>query len=385
MPRVACPHCKHIQSATEEQRGTILVCDECGRRIRVPPGKTAAPAPVRQELEDKTPPPPAKAQAKLRPAKPSSMRPEPAGNDRAGEPDQPAPPRKRVKKKRAKTSQITAIFGGVGSLLGLAVLWLMLSGRWKTLIWEPLQEFLEQQGIPPLAAVIVVGLVLIIPLSLWQGLSMKAAALNNIAVELDFLPTKPEHFPELDAKALKGLTEAFLALGFTHLMDYRLETELENQGKGFARLFAHPEEYCFAEINQAFASGGTASTMGCNLTSYLEEGWSFSTGNRRPTSTLYVLRRPKGLWLSQPNEPPEKLLQVHLKRRNKIARDLGLDLLTDTEAEAHFDHERQAARDRKKAVQGRSFVRVAFDMWFFERNPRYEWMGDLAHAAVGKT
>jgi hypothetical protein len=42
MPRFACPICKHIISASEEQRGTIVACAGCDKKIRVPKGKSAA-------------------------------------------------------------------------------------------------------------------------------------------------------------------------------------------------------------------------------------------------------------------------------------------------------------------------------------------------------
>jgi hypothetical protein len=351
----------------------------------VPAGKPAAPAPapVAQEQKEKTSPAKPSTQKKIRPAK-TEVPPTSEREVDGEEGPRRSPKGKRVKKKTPKVSMAGQIFGVVGTILVVAVLGLVLSGRWVPLIWKPLQEFLESQGIPPIVAIIATGLVLLIPLSLWQGMSTKAAALRNIAVELDFLPAKVEKFPQLDTKLLAGWTEDFNSLGFTHLMDYRVETELENHAKGFARLFVHPEEHVFAEINQGFSSGGQAAPMGCNLSSFLEDGWSFSTGNRKPSSTLYLLRRLKGMWLSRPGEEPQELLRIHLKRRKTIATNLGRDVLTDASAESYFAHERQAALDRKKAVEGRNFIRVTIDLWFFEKNPKYEWLGDSARAAAKK-
>jgi hypothetical protein len=350
----------------------------------VPAGKAGTPA---SSASQQDPPAPARKSnrsggAAVKPASPSSK----IADEVEVQPESdsgPPPKHKHAKKKIAKPGRAAGILGLIGTVLVLAVLGLVLSGRWVPLVWEPLQKFLQDQGIPPLPAVIATGLVLLIPLSLWQGLSTKSAVLQNIAVELEFLPAKAEQYKKLDTEALARWTEEFTALGFTHLMDYRVDTEIENHAKGFARLFVHPEEHCFAEINQGFSSGGQASPIGCNLSTYLDDGWSFSTGNRRPSSTLYLLRRPKGMWVSRPDEPPEELLRVHLKRRTKIADDLGLEILTDTSAESYFDEERRAAIDRKAAVQGRSFIRVSLDLWLFDKNPKFEWMGDAARV-LGK-
>jgi hypothetical protein len=385
MPRFSCPHCHQILTAPDEQRGTILACNHCGRRIKVPARKpAAAAAPGKREqsefpaLGKKSSPANGGPVKRGTPSTHVAEEAEPKGESgRTSE-------RKRKKKKMAKPGSAAGVLGLIGTVATLAVLGLVLSGRWVPLVWEPLQKFLQDQGIPPLPAIIATGLVLLIPLSLWQGLSTKSAVLQNIAVELEFLPATVDQYKALDTQALERWTKEFTALGFTHLMDYRVDTEIENYARGFARLFVHPEQHCFGEINQGFASGGQASPMGCNLSSYLEDGWSFSTGNRRPSSTLYLLRRPKGLWVSRPDEPPEELLRVHLKRRKKIADDLGLEILTDTTAESYFDHERQAALDRKAAVQGRSFIRVSLDLWLFDRNPKFEWMGNAARAAARK-
>jgi hypothetical protein len=52
MPRISCPHCKHVISATEEQRGTIIVCVKCSRRIKVPAAKPAAATPAAVKGEE---------------------------------------------------------------------------------------------------------------------------------------------------------------------------------------------------------------------------------------------------------------------------------------------------------------------------------------------
>lgn len=126
---------------------------------------------------------------------------------------------------------------------------------------------------------------------------------------------------------------------------------------------------------------GQPAQMGWAVTSFLGDGWSFSTSNRKPSAAFYLIRRPKGLWVSRPAEEPPELWQLHRQRRQEIAQNLGVEILSDDTVEAYFEHERQAAIERKKAVQGRSFIQVAIDKWLFDKSPKYEWMGQYPKAA----
>jgi hypothetical protein len=277
--------------------------------------------------------------------------------------------------KKASSSQAATILGGLGAVVALAVFVLIISGRWVTLIWEPLQKVLERQGVHPLLAIVVTGLVFLIPISIWIGMSTKSAVVRNVPERLNFLPADVTKFPERDAEQLDRLTQELEALGFQQLMDYRVKTELDTGVTGFGRLFAHPGEHAFAEINQGFKPGGDPAPMGWAITSLLEDGWSFSTNSRKPSTAYYLIRRPKGLWVSRPEQEPPELWETHRKRREKIADDLGVQVLTDDTAEAYFENERRAAVERKKAVQRRSFIQVALDKWLFDKSPKYEWMG----------
>ena len=184
-----------------------------------------------------------------------------------------------------------------------------------------------------------------------------------------------------ETEELERWTGNIEALGFQRLMDYQVKTDLNNNMKGFARLFVHPREHCFAEINQAFPKYGDPSAIGCTFISYLDDNWTFSNGNRKPSTGSYLIRRPRAMWVCMPDEPVEEIWAAHLKRRKKIANDLGVEALTDNTAKSHFEKEQQATLDRKKAVEGRSFVRILIDQWLFTKNPKYEWLGDYPRAA----
>jgi hypothetical protein len=369
MPRFSCPHCQSRLDATAEQRGEIVTCTDCGRRVRVPAAKPA-PAAARAPARHETAPAPAKPGC----GKAVFDEDEEAAVSKAA-PDVEEEGDETPAAKKSSSSHTATAIGGIGALVALALFLFIISGRWVPIVGDGVQKVLQQQGIPPIVAAVVTGLVFLIPLGIWGAVSTKSAVVRNVPEKLKFLPVNVEDFAERDAEELDRLTGELDGLGFRQLMDYRVKTELDTGVKGFGRLFVHPEEHAFAEINQAFTAGGSPTPMGLSLISLLDGGWSFSTSNRKPTAAFYLIRRPKGLWVSRPEQEPAELWETHLERRQKIADDLGVETLTEDTAEAYFENERRAAGERKKAVQRRSAIQVAIDKWLFDKTPKYEWMG----------
>jgi hypothetical protein len=276
---------------------------------------------------------------------------------------------------------VTGILSGLGGLVLLIVLILFLSGKWVDLIAEPLQRFLEARGIPPLAAIAATGVLLLIPLGLFWAALTKSTVLGAIPEEVDFRTVQAEDFPNLDHEKLAEATAALERLGFRRLTDYTPVTDQTSGVRGFARLFYHEEKRCFAEVNQAFKSSGDPTLFRLNIMSLLGKDWSIATGNRRPTKELYQLRRPRAVWKSLPDEGPERLLRAHLDLRGKMTAALGVQALSDGSAAAYFRHEKAAARERKDLVRRRSAIRIALELWLFERYPKLEWLGDYAKKA----
>lgn len=282
---------------------------------------------------------------------------------------------------RPSSHAAAGVLGGLGGLVVLAIFILVVSGKWVDLVWQPLQRFLEGQGIHPLFAAGITAVLLLIPVTLYSAAHTKSVFLNNIPGELDFRPARLPDYPHLDADKLQSYTEAFEALGFRRLTDYTVVTDVESDNKGFARLFVHPESHCFAEVNQVCTPSGPAAPMHCNLVSYLENGWSASTGDRPPTKYSYVMRRPRAVWQSLVRERVEGLVTAHLKCRSGMVRDLGVAVLTEDTAESYFERERESTDQRKEAVRGRNGLLILLEMWLFEKNLKREWLGEYARKA----
>jgi hypothetical protein len=379
MPRIACPNCKHVQPFGEGQWGTVITCAGCARRLKLPaarPQPSSGPAREGEARRDPEAPP---APRRGKPA-PAAEDEQPAPRKRkAAEDDPPAEAKDRSagrkKKKRKEAPAAVGVLSGVGGLIVLVGFLLLITGKWVPLVWEPLQAFLESQGVHPLLAVGITAGIVMIPVGVFWVVTTKSSMLGAMPSELDFRPARAADFPDLDEEKLSKYTEAFESLGFRRVTDYTTATDLDNDLTGFARLFFHPKEGCYAEVNQVLRSSGAAAPMRCSLMSHLEDGWSVSTGDRQASRESYVMRRPRAAWQSLPKADPEELLEAHLNLRDRMARDLGVEVLEEGKAEDYYAHEREAAEQRKQAVRRRGGIGILVDRWLFDKKPKTEWLG----------
>lgn len=352
MVRFLCPFCRFALEAPQARRSTPILCPGCQRLFKVPSGRR-------------------------KPACRIGAAPTVPGEDTVilAELDEGEPA-------VSGTSGVAVGAGAALVVLALVAYLLIRSGLLWRLVLAPLQDLLHGLGLPgwlaPLAAIglLILAVVLIgVPLfARW----MKSTVLQKMPTRLAFDPAEPGEFPALDTQAFNGYTHALEDLGFRHAFDYRLRNELADSGTGFARLFLHPEHGCYAEINQAFGTGGVTTKMGCTLLSVLDDGWSLSSTDRDPAAfaVAWLWREPRVLWTAHPGAAPEKLLKAHLARRDRLARTLGLEIASDLSADAYFARESDVSASRRRALQRKSAVVGLFEYWQWRRNPRHEWLGE---------
>lgn len=376
MPRFACPSCQQIMAATDDQRGSVITC-RCGKKMRVPGTKPVTPVEIEVEVVEDSPPPRPRRSERVDETNPPPRK--PSRRSRAVEADDaddaPEPP-PRKKKKAPKVSVVSGFFGVLGTLVTLGLFILIVSGKWVGPVMDFLREALEERGIPPLVAVGIAAALFLLPIGLYSILSLKSTILGAMPEDLDFRQARPGDFPDLDTAKLAKWTRAFLDLGFQRLMDYTMDCEIDLGNQGFARLLHHPEQHCYAEINQAFTAGGDAIPMRCMVVGFLDDGWTVLVTNRTPGKENYLLRRPRAVWRSLPDETPEMLLQELLRLRKKMARDLDIGVDRDGSADHYFDEEKAAARERKEVIRGRSSLGIQIELWTYDRNPKHEWLGE---------
>ncbi|PSB06265.1 hypothetical protein C7B69_24400 [filamentous cyanobacterium Phorm 46] len=238
-----------------------------------------------------------------------------------------------------------------------------------------------------LIAVLVPVLTWLIDFVLLLLLFLKPLLLQDYLKEQEFVAVEPDEFSQLDVKSLQHYTNALESAGFAKFIDFTMV--YSKQKPGFARLFFHPQHYCWAEINQTFLSGRLM-PVAATIISTLEPDWSLSTTDRKTSGFLlgliYLLGHPRSLWINQPSVTPSKLLQIHLQRLRQIANTLTLEVteLSDASPDAYFDFQRRERIKRKQALQRKNMIVGIAEVLISAVNPKREWMGDYQKAVATK-
>jgi hypothetical protein len=350
MPRFNCPNCGGAVKAPDDKQGVAGICPRCNKSLTVP-GKE--PVVLIDESTD---------------ALEIDQQPQPASVD------------EQAVANSGGAKSGAAAGGGALVLLALASYILYRTGLGRRLFVEPLAGLLAAQGVPAatiVAAAIVILLVAIVLLTagcFW----IKSTLLAQMPIELDFPRVSPEQLGGLDRKALERYTEEFETLGFRQALDYTLKSEVPTRNIGFARLFIHPRERCYAEANQVIPTGqGKGAPMRCTVMSLLEDGWSLSSGTRDPLSvkTMWMWRQPKKLWTCHPGADAQQLVKAHLELRRELIDGIGVDPVTDVSPSAYFEHQRQSAVDRRETFRRKNILINLIQLWLFGKSRRSQWLG----------
>ncbi|HEX4545251.1 MAG TPA: hypothetical protein VH110_02740 [Candidatus Acidoferrum sp.] len=175
---------------------------------------------------------------------------------------------------------------------------------------------------------------------------------------------------------LERLTDEFLRLGFTQVLDYRLRLPGHAKLNSFGRALVNRKLFCFAEIMAAQKALETGGSLLCGLDSYLENGWRLGAINRKPSSMDYLQRLPRNLRLMVPDATPAELLQLHLDQRNNLTRDLKVEVLTDLSLDARFNKIAESMALRNEALLNRDIIAEFSDARSIEAEGKWEWLGD---------
>jgi hypothetical protein len=204
--------------------------------------------------------------------------------------------------------------------------------------------------------------------------------LRSLPDFVDFAVADPADFAALDLQGVEHYSQALEGLGFVHLIDYTVRYPghaLSNRFPGFARLWMHPAERCFAEVNQAFSRKHSAAGAHCVVVSWLDDGWDLSTSDREPSPLNYAWRRPRSVWSRHPEMSPAQLVAEHLRRRRRMVHALGIAIVTESTSEAYFRVARRNNAERKEALRGKPIRTIREEMQAFKQSPLLEWSGEL--------
>jgi hypothetical protein len=218
----------------------------------------------------------------------------------------------------------------------------------------------------------------------WPLLRIKAVIVKQAGAKISFQPAMLSQFPALDKAELDRRTDELKRLGFEELGDFTLVRDVTPVIPGFMRLFVNTRSHCFAEVHQVFPPMRKATPISVAVTSYMSDAWSLSTGQRKPNTFTYVMRRPRAVSQVVLNGSVSDMVNQHLALRAQMSSELGVRESSETSAEAYFRRAQEAAEQRRMTVANKSTFAIWSDLVSFKLRPKYGWRGEWEKRAASK-
>ena len=240
-------------------------------------------------------------------------------------------------------------------------------------ILESLKQRFSQLGLSPvLANWILLLLPLLLLLLLFVEVGLKVILLRAAFTPAKFIPTSAEACTYINQNELSRYTSDLVNMGFIPLTDYTTQDETAT-----ARLFSHPEHFCFAEVGQ---QEGFPSTF-CSISSLLENDWAMGITNAAVTPSVEAIsfaffRQSRVLVKGEEDASLPTLFHSLLNWRKKVCEDLGVLPRLEMNAEAYFDFERHKRIQQRRRFMFRSVIWTLLEMQWFTMYPQSEWLGD---------
>lgn len=194
--------------------------------------------------------------------------------------------------------------------------------------------------------------------------------------ELRTFAAEPREFDWLDLERLEQYSNQFTDLGFVKITDYKLDEEYPPKGIGFARLFAHPEYFCFAEISQLLGLDKKPISMEYYIGSSFEKNWELTTTTRPLLGISFVWRNPKKLWTYHPNTSPSELWQYHLQLREKMITDLQIEVYPEISWDFYCERVNKSFIERNQIWARKNLILGLIEVTLFEIKSPPQWLGD---------
>lgn len=274
--------------------------------------------------------------------------------------------------------------------------------------------FLIQFWLSSWGLAIALGFTLYFVLALIIGVyELKKLAVNSVPENIRMVATQASFFPELDAQRLEQYTDELQGLGFEKLREYSITSSNGKEVPCFARLFVHPTQHCIAEVGQVFAPHMDNMPMACviftafdspddnsksptgappiptadsttHVPQYDDTVWTLATSSRELDPILWTLRHPRKLISTHVHESPSSLYQIHLAKRDEMARALGLEISRDISFET-FEYRVAASNARLEQALRRKNPFLFLYEWKFVAPKHHEWWGEYPRLAAKTT
>ncbi|UBF24420.1 hypothetical protein K9N68_22340 [Kovacikia minuta CCNUW1] len=220
---------------------------------------------------------------------------------------------------------------------------------------------------------------------LWIGWFLhetKSKLVQGHSGEWNIKTVNLEDVPSIDLGWIQRQTTVLESLGFVWLMDY----ELLEYPQTFGRCFAHPQQYCFAEIGHLPEGSGTESLKNLSIFSLLDESWRLAVTNRQPRigdSLVLLWHNPKSIAICDPNPSLEQVFQNHLRSRQQVLTDLGITLSTDVSWDAYAKLMQHLMIQIKQSLRQRNLLVGMIKATLYELSLKPDWfLGDYPTLAA---
>jgi hypothetical protein len=231
---------------------------------------------------------------------------------------------------------------------------------------------LAKIGVP---SAIIQLILLAFPLVLLLEVVVKLLLLRAFP-PLKLIAIQAESWQPYNQTELARYTAELEQIGFVQLTDYTIPA---SEHKAIARLFAHPQRFCFAEVAQV----GTL-PMFCTISCNLEKHWSLAVTNIAALSAISFafFRQPRCLVKRFEQAAPTLLLQSMAHWQESISYELDAELVQDMRAETYFKQQRSRRTNQRRAFLRKSVTWALLEMLWFSINPKSDWLGDYAKFKV---
>jgi hypothetical protein len=190
---------------------------------------------------------------------------------------------------------------------------------------------------------------------------------------LIFSLTSPQAFFGLKIDLLDNYTQELESMGFKQLADYGIFTLTPYI---FIRILVNSEQHCFAIVAQT-----TSGSMRCSLRSFLTDNWSlanldYRTDTYRSCTAQIWGSHHRQLWMSQPDLKLARIFEIHLQRRQQLARDMEIETIQHPTVETYLEFEQMSMRRYHQNLKQKWIVVGMIQaIWLFF-HPKTEWMGE---------
>jgi Ca2+/Na+ antiporter len=212
---------------------------------------------------------------------------------------------------------------------------------------------------------------------LWLLFDIKRKLIRSLTNKFEYKTVDIKDYSLLDFNWFQEQTDELKLLGFVQIRDYTT-----GKTQGFARCFAHPENHCYAEINESFRANGASFSRNTVIMSELTQDWSLSSINHEANTTASIAygfwRNPKSVRIYQDELSLDELLNRHLQMRQQMINDIGVSLLTDVSWDNYVEKQQEAAIYRNQSLKRKFLLLAMINVTKFELNPKSEWLGDYA-------